>query len=175
MARVWAIDTVVNDMLIIPTRSSFAGQSVAEPWMESRVASNAPKGRETKSTGAAESGQDAPAGFGITMAANWNYYAQASDSEGPDSEDDYNDMPCADAVPLHEQAGFVASKGVTPADFRRKGTRALSMPPPARGRSGQCISLYRGGDASSWWWTWEKLHVSTTDTKTGHDETTQRT
>ena len=52
----------------------------------------------------------------------------------------------------HKQDRYVAREGVTPAAFQRKGNRHVSLPPPSRGRSNQCTSLYFGGDASHWWW-----------------------
>ena len=52
----------------------------------------------------------------------------------------------------HEQARYVAREIVTPTAYRRKGSRAVSQPPPSQGRSNQCTSLYFGGDASHWWW-----------------------
>ena len=43
---------------------------------------------------------------------------------------------------VHKQAQYVARKGVTPAAFQSKDKRAGSLPPPSRGRSSQCTSLY---------------------------------
>ena len=81
-----------------------------------------------------------------------------------------------DVVPLgfrtdvvHEQAQYVASHGVTPAQFRRKGNRAGSLPPPSCGRSGSSGFLYFGGDPSSWWWpTWNPICGILT-TEGGHE------
>ena len=48
----------------------------------------------------------------------------------------------------HKQSRHLAREGATPARFKRKGNRAVSLPPPPSGSSVQPISLYFGGHLS---------------------------
>ena len=48
----------------------------------------------------------------------------------------------------HKQSRHLAREGATPARFKRKGNRAVSLPPPPSCSSAQPISLYFGGHLS---------------------------
>ena len=116
------------------------GQALAHRWADCKEADRKRKGKDTTSTEPAQPLQN----------AHVDFFANSESSDDEPTPAELKVLMSTDVE--HKQVRYVACEGVTPAAFQRKGNRHVSLPPPSRGRSNQCTSLYFGGDASHWWW-----------------------
>ena len=83
-----------------------------------------------------------------------NLQPESNSPSGDESPDDEERKLLMSTDVEEKTAVYVATHGDTPGKFKNKGNRAVSLPPPSKGRSGSSTSLYFGGDASAWWSPW---------------------